>query len=411
MRLLALTSDLPYPPTWGAAIRNQQFLKGLASRHQVLLLTYADRHQAADARELEGTTGIAVRTVPWQAQERKRLTQLRSVFGQASHLGGIFHQPAMQAAIDEALAGGRFDAILLEGSLLGRFEFPPGVPVVLDEHNIEYEMLARTYQSERSPVRKAFGFVEYRKFRREERAAWRRASHVVFTSERECEAMRRDGAAAPTSAVPNGVDLDYLRPAPAPAERTNILFTGRIDYRPNTDAVLWFCRDVLPMIHSERPDAVFTVVGSSVPREVRRLAEPRIDITGHVPDVRPYWRRAAVTVAPIRFGGGTRLKVVEAMAAGRPVVSTSLGCEGIDAVPGEHLLVGDTPREFADAVIRLLAEPELAGALAARGRALVEERYGWPGLAWRLEAVLQSVLRDPATPAEPVAGSAAPVGR
>jgi polysaccharide biosynthesis protein PslH len=410
MRLLALTSDLPYPPTWGAAIRNYQFLKGLASRHQVLLLTYADPRRAADVHELEATTGIAVRAVPWEPQGRKRLTQLRSVFGKGSHLGGRFHQPAVQAAIGRSLAEQHFDAILLEGSLLGRFEFAPGVPIVLDEHNIEYEVLARTYKTERSPVRKAFGFVEFRKFRREEQAAWRRASHVVFTSDRECEAMRRDGGTAPTSTVPNGVDVGYLQPSPAPAERTNILFTGRIDYRPNTDAVLYFCRDVLPIVRRQRPDAVFTVAGSSVPREVQRLAGPRIEITGQVADVRPYWRRAAVTVAPIRFGGGTRLKVVEAMAMGRPVVSTSLGCEGIDAVPGEHLLLADSPRDFADAVTRLLADPALAGALAARGRALVEARYDWSRLAGRLEAVVQSVVLEAARPAATAGGAAARVG-
>jgi polysaccharide biosynthesis protein PslH len=387
MRILVVTSDLPFPPIWGAATRNYQFLKWIAARHSVSLVSY-EASGGADGIASLKEIGISVHTVHRAAATSKRLSQLRSVISSRSHLGGIQHHPAMQGEIDRLLARARFDAVLVEGSLLTRFDFGVDVPMVLDEHNVEYEVLKRTYRTERSPLRKCFGMLEYHKFRREEVAAWRRASWVVFTSERERQMMHSDGVSTRSTVVFNGVDLDYLEPSPGAPDANAIVFTGRIDYRPNTDAVLYFVREVLQLVHRERPEVVLTVVGGDVPRVVERLAGPRVHVTGRVPDVRPYWRRAAVAIAPIRFGGGTRLKVVEAMAMARPVVSTSLGCEGIDAVSGEHLLVADSPREFADAILRLLEDPGLAEALGRRGRALVEAEYAWHSLAGRLEDVL-----------------------
>lgn len=394
MRILVVASDLPAPPTWGAAIRNYQFISRLGTRHQVWLLTYSGRRQDERVTDLEDA-GITVRTVPWSAPP-KRLTQLGSVFSLRSHAGAMLYRPAMQSAIDRLLIEARPHVVLVEGSLLGCFRFGEGegFPIVLDEHNVEYELLRRTWQTEHSPIRKAFGYLEYRKFRREERSAWRRAAWVVCTSERECAIVRAEGGFARASSVPNGVDPDQLRPSTEPPETNRLVFTGRMDYRPNTDAVVYFVRAVLPLIHRRRPDVIFTVVGAGPPPAVQQLAGPRVEVTGPVPDVRPYWRRAAVAVVPIRFGGGTRLKVVEALAMGRPVVSTSLGCEGIDVVPGEHLLVADSPPRFADAVVRVLSDPELGGALGRRGRALVEARYGWPALAQQLEAVLREVATD-----------------
>ncbi|HZU15482.1 MAG TPA: glycosyltransferase [Candidatus Dormibacteraeota bacterium] len=385
MRVLVLTPTLPYPPVWGAAIRNHRFLKWLGSRHRVRLLTYAGPEHAAGIARLEAE-GIRVRAVD-DPGTGKRMAQLRSLFSPRSHLGSSLHRPAMQREIDRLLAEEGADVVLVEGSHLARFRFGDRVPVVLDEHNLEYELLERTYRTERSPLRRGFARVEYLKFRKEEQAAWRAASWVVVTSERERQLIRESGCPTPSTVVPNGVDLEYLTPSPG-SEPDRLLFTGRISYRPNTDAVLHFARHVLPLIRRRRPEVVFTVVGAGAPAEVRRLAGPRLRLTGEVADVRPYWRRSAVVVAPIRFGGGTRLKIVEAMAMGRPVVSTSLGCEGLEVTPGEHLLVADSPRDFAEAVVRLLEDRGLREELGRRGRRLVEERYDWRRLSAELEGVL-----------------------
>jgi sugar transferase (PEP-CTERM/EpsH1 system associated) len=388
MRVLVITSDIPFPPRWGAAIRNFQFLKGLAPKHDVVLLTFRNGDVSAAVCSLE-QLGIAVRTVPWHRPKAKRLSQLKSIASSRSHLGAMFHQQAMQAEIDLLLGDARFDVVLMEGSLLSRLRLPPDVPLVLDEHNIEFEILQRTYRTERSPLRKLFSFAEYHKFRSEEHAAWRRAATVVFTSAREGELMSSYGFSTPWAVVPNGVDLEYLTPSESRGAPNRIVFTGRIGYRPNLDAVLHFAREILPIVHRRRPDVVFTIVGAEIPRSVRRLASPRIEVVGPVEDMRPYWQQAAVAVVPIRFGGGTRLKVVEAMAMGKAVVSSSVGCEGILLEPGEHLLVADSPDDFAGAVLRLLDDPELRDDLGRRARQLVETEYGWPRLAASLDRVLE----------------------
>jgi sugar transferase (PEP-CTERM/EpsH1 system associated) len=394
MRILVVTTELPYPPNWGAAMRNYNFLQRLCSSgHQVWLLSYDLPSGSAGAEGLR-ELNLEARIVPWKVPPSKRFTQLASLVSPRSYTGQIFHQPRMQEEIDRLLAEVDLDLVLVEGSMLWRLDFGTRTPVVLDEHNVEYEMLWRTYVSERSPLRKAFAFLEYRSFKREEQAAWRGASRCVFTSERERDIVRGLGIPTPATAIPNGVDLEKLHPSESTADPNSIVFTGRIGYRPNTDAIGYFVREILPIIHRARPDAVFTVVGADVPPEVRRLAGPRVVVTGAVPDVRPYWRRAAAVVVPMRFGGGTRIKVLEALAMARPVVSTSLGCEGIELVPGEHLLVADTPERFAQSVLRVMDDPAFGTELGARGRSLVQAKYAWSGFAAQMEAVLESAARE-----------------
>lgn len=397
MRILVVTTELPYPPTWGGAIRNFHFLEHLARHHDVHLLSFDLPRDMADARGLR-ELGIDVEVVHWRTPASKRAVQLLSAAAPRSFWGHKFHQRDMQVAIRRVMARHDLDAVLVESSMLWRYDFGARTPIVLDEHNVEFEILERTYRSERSPVRKVYSYLEYRKFRREELAAWRQATRCVFTSERERDIMLAHRLSTPATAIPNGVDLQYLRPGDdGERDPSSVVFTGRIGYRPNTDALLYFVREMLPRIHRRRPDVVLTVAGADVPPEVQRLAGPRIVVTGAVPDMRPYWRRAAVVLVPLRFGGGTRFKILEAMGMGRPIVSTTLGCEGIDAVPGDHLLVADSPEEFADAVLRVLDDPALGRRLGERGRSLVEARYSWTRLSEDLEAVLASSARPAAS--------------
>jgi glycosyltransferase involved in cell wall biosynthesis len=174
-------------------------------------------------------------------------------------------------------------------------------------------------------------------------------------------------------------------------------------YRPNIDAVVHFVHEVLPLIHSRRPDVTFTIVGWGIPDEIRSILGPRVIATDRVPDVRPYLAGASVVVAPVRIGGGTRLKVLEALAMAKPMVSTSLACEGLDVVPGRDLLVAEHPQEFADAVLRLLDDGALRERLGEAGRNLMESSYGWDSSAARLEQfherVLASKRRQMASPA------------
>jgi len=304
----------------------------------------------------------------------------------ASYLGGRLHSHRMQEAIDSVLAKERFDVVQVESSVMAGYRFPADVTIILDEHNLEYELLERSSRAERSVPRKVYSWLEYLKFRREEQLRWQRAAGCVLTSEREADVVRALEAAPPVAVVPNGVDIDHFRPdfQSGAGDPNSIVFTGLMTYRPNADGAAYFIREVLPRIHRVRPEVTFTAVGwGGLPEG---LLSARVRATGRVDDVRPFLARAGGVVVPLRMGSGTRLKVLEALAMGRPVVSTSLGCEGIDAHHGEHLLVADDPDSIAAAVLGILADVERGRQLGARGRALVEAHYGWDSVARRLEA-------------------------
>jgi glycosyltransferase involved in cell wall biosynthesis len=391
LRILMVTSGLPHPPTSGAAIRISQFARHLARRHRLTLLSYGGTPEQERANVLRAA-GMKVVLVPAPNRSHKRATQLISLVSGRSHLGGTLHSRALQSALESLLPAGAFDVVIVEGSLLLRHRFPSGTPLVLDEHNVEFEVLERTARVESSTLRRFFNSIEAAKFKREEIAAWRRADLCLFPSEREVELVRIVSPDTAALAVANGVDLEYFRPQQGEIEPGNIVFTGTMDYRPNTDAVHHLVRDILPAVHRLRPEAVLTVVGGGVPRSIERLAGPRVIVTGRVPDVRPFVARAAVMVAPLRIGGGTRLKVLEALAMGKAMVSTTLGCEGIAVKPGEHLAIADDPQDFAREVVRLLDDRKAATAMGARGRALAEQLYGWPVLTVEMERALESTV-------------------
>ncbi len=344
LRVLIVTPSLPYPLIWGFGIRVYQIIKYLAQRHDVSVLAYAgpnDGDRVAALRETGAAIYPVMRDEP--STGAKRRAQITSLLSSASFQKQSLDSAAMQAAIDRLLATQRFDIIQIESSQMSAFDFSSAAPVLVDEHNIEYELLYRTFQTERSPVRKVYNWVEFQKFRREELRSWQQAAGCILTSEREEVILRRHVPQVPTLVVPNGVDVDYFSPLPVEPDRDSIVFLGVMHYRPNVDAALYFAREILPHILRVRPTARFTIVGGGPPDKLRRLAGPSIEVTGRVPDTRPYVSRAGAFVVPLRMGSGTRLKVLEGLAMARPLVSTSLGCEGIAAVDGEHLLVADEP--------------------------------------------------------------------
>ena len=390
MRILVLSPVLPYPPTWGFVTRVYQFLRLLASRHSVTVLTYADRDDSEEVAALREFC-TAVHTVPLE-RGSKRLGQLRSLVSPVSYQWRSHYSPLMQQRLTQLTADEQFDVIQVESSQLACFDFPAGPVLVLDEHNIEYELLYRTFLTERSPVRRAYNWIEFRKFRREETGAWRRATGISATSAREAEIIQ-DIAGRPARSVPNGVDVRYFSAGDEPADPDAIVLTGLMKYRPNVDAAVYFVREVLPRIVSARPKLVFYIVGGEPSDEVRQLAGPNVVVTGTVPDVRPFVRRAAVFVVPLRMGSGTRLKVLEGLSMEKAMVSTSLGCEGIDVEHNRHLLIADDAASFAAAVLSLLEDPARARALADAGRELVEAKYRWESVVDGLESFYEELLR------------------
>lgn len=394
LRILIVT-PLPYPLVWGFGIRVYKLIEQLSARHRVTLLTYAEPEAVAAALPLRSICA-AVHAVPPPRLlgGRKRWSQVATLFSRSSFHGRYSRSQgaAMQAVLDRLLTEQAFDIVQVEASWMCGFDLRGHPTVLLVEHNIEYELLERIFRQERSPARKLFNWLEYVKFQREERRCWARVAGCILTSAREEAVVRRQLPTKPTAVVPNGVDVDYFRPSDAPPNPDRIVFTGLLDYRPNTDAVIFFVRDILPLIRRVRPSVTFTVVGAGVPEEIARLAGPNVQVTGPVADVRPYVERAAVFAVPLRMGGGTRLKVLESLAQSKPMVSTAIGCEGIAVRDGEHLLIADDAPAFAGAVLRLLDDHALGARLGRAGRALVEREYAWAAVAPRLDAFYRETI-------------------
>ena len=261
---------------------------------------------------------------------------------------------------------------------------PPPAPAVLCHHKVEAMTWRRHYEVQTNPLKKAYLYGQWLKARRFERAECRRFDAVVAVSREDAELMRREYGVAEVADVPTGVDIDYFRPTGAETvEPHGLVFTGSMDWLPNEDAIQFFTREILPLVRERVPQVKLTVVGRKPYASLLELAgrDPSIVVTGRVEDVRPYMERAAAYVVPIRVGGGTRLKIYEAMAMEKPVVSTTVGAEGLPLRDGEDLLLADTPRAFADAVVRVLEDAEFARRLGARAAAGVRERFGWERVA------------------------------
>jgi glycosyltransferase involved in cell wall biosynthesis len=370
-------------------MRSYEILRFLAERHEVNLLAYASADEGVSVTALEGL-GIGVTTVDLPPMHGyKRLSQAGSLLTTRSFEVQRLRSRRMQAAISAAASGLEPDVILVEFSQMACFQFPAAAALIIDEHNLEFEVHQRLIAVEPGFARKAFNFVEAVKLRREEYRTWMRATACLVTSHRERAIVEGMSPHTLVEVIPNGVDLDYYGNRGMPAiDRSAIVFTGRMDYRPNADAAGHFVHHILPLVLRTRPDAMFYVVGSNPPREVRALADSNVVITGAVDDVRPYVHRAALVVAPVRAGSGTRLKILEALAAGKGVVSTPLGCEGLDVQPGRDLLVADSTEKFAAEVVNLLNNPGWSAVLGARGAARVAQAYGWDTALAPLQAVL-----------------------
>jgi glycosyltransferase involved in cell wall biosynthesis len=278
--------------------------------------------------------------------------------------------------------------------------------VVFDDHNAEYVLQQRAFETDRRYPSKwlkaAYSLVQRSKLRRYEATVCQAVDQVVAVSDTDRAALREIAPNVDVAVVPNGVDTAYfsaLASGDNPGIRqskirhlASLVFSGTLDFRPNIDAVVWFCEQVLPRIKKEIFHIHLYIVGKAPTREVRRLGhDAAVTVTGYVGDVRPYIAQARVYVAPIRMGSGTKLKVLEALAMGIPVVSTSLGAEGIAVTPGQDILIADDPAEFAAQVVALMNDEPLRKRMSERGRALMEARYDWQVIVPLLERVYEGL--------------------
>lgn len=401
-RVLFVTLGSPYPPENGAKIRDYSLVSHVAARRPTALLSLvaseeeAERLQSADL-ECERIEAILT----------PRRSAVRELSAAAAHVArgeplatSSFYFDEVASRIRAAIAAHRADVVQFEHSFMASYARAvpgdSGVRTVLSLHNVGSRQYRTMLRMNVPPHERALFALKWLLMLGWEERHARRFDHVVVVSDEERRLLHATDSSLPVTVVENGVDTRTLTPLDPPSTANTMLFVGTFAYPPNVDAVVHFCESILPLVRRRIPDARLVAVGLDPPERVRRLARAgAVEIAGSVADVVPYYRDAAIAVVPLRAGGGTRLKILEAMALGRPVVSTSLGCEGLAAVDGEQIAVADTPHRFADAIVELLGDRGRRERMAREARRLVEERYDWRVAGDTLVALYDRLVARP----------------
>jgi len=361
MKILVLAGESPVPATSGIRLRVLHLSRGLARAGEVTVGVLGEVGAGHDEPFAMVAAGSA------RSRLLSLVTAVRRPYDVAKHDAPGMHRLA---------AGGGWDVVQAELPYLLPAAGDAGAPVVLDAHNVESDVLRTLAEREPRRLRRTRLGWEARKTDRFERSGLRTVRAVAATSDEEAAAFERMGARE-VVVVPNGVDASAIAFSP-PGAGSRVVYAGHFGYRPNALAGLELATEVLPRLRERVPDAHVALIGRDPGPELQELAGEGVTVTGPVADVLPHLRAGRVTVVPLRAGGGTRLKVLEAMAAGVPVVSTPFGVAGLDIRDGETVLLGDTPAELAEAAERVIGDDALALRLATAARRLVERAYDWP---------------------------------
>lgn len=396
MKLLWVKAGGLLPPDMGGKIRSYNILKQLARRHEITLFTFYPEHP--NDQHLCGN-GIfsALVPVPLPLPPRRSLGEyIRSARMMAAGRPVTidkFLYSEVRRRYAELLASSTFDVVvcdfLVPASLM-HWKIPP--PTILFTHNVEAQVWERHYKVTTNPFMKTACWLESRALAGAERRYVKLADHVLAVSENDRAFFLQYAAPHRISVIPTGVDTEYFQPAPEAEQPGTMAFTGTMDWMPNEDGVAYFADKILPLVRHDIPDAAFWAVGRRPPRRIQALASGNVVVTGTVDDIRPYLGKAAVCVVPLRSGSGTRIKIFEAMAMGKAVVSTTMGAEGLPVRHGENIILADDPSDFARQVVQLLRDPQRRAQLGRAARQLVEENYGWPSVAAHFDQIMQAVV-------------------
>jgi len=398
-RVLFVTSRLPFPPKEGHQLRSWHLLRALASEHEVTLLSFLRRDDDASAVASLPVQLAGVETFPIES-ERSRLALLsalvRGSFGSEPFVAAKYASQAMRARI--AALAGTVDAVHFDMLPLMRYAdaVPASVPVVYNAHNVEHQLLETRARIHPNRLARMFLRWQAPRLRTFERDACRRARLVLACSGTDAQLLRPLAPGVRVAIVPNGVDLEANLPARTPTGKARLVFVGQMGWFPNRDGVEWFLREVFPRILIMRPDAEFMLVGKHDALPIPADVASHVTLAGFVPDLRPAVHSASVYVVPLRAGSGTRLKVLEAMALGKAIVTTSVGSEGIVLRHGQSALYADDAAGFADAVVSLLESPALRERLARAARSCAELHYGWDSIGRDLLVFYEPLLPEPA---------------
>lgn len=402
MRILWLKTELLHPIDKGGKIRTYNMLKELKREHHVAYLTLDDGTADKNAREQASQYCQELICIPHQ--QRAKFTPgfyselALNLISPLPYAIKKYESKAMRAVIEERLRSETFDVLVCD-FLAPAVNVPDDLPCpsVLFQHNVEAMIWKRHYEVQANRAKKAYLYGQWRKMLRFESKMCGRFDSVVAVSAEDREQMRQQYSVSTVFDVPTGVDTEFFRPSgKEKIEPHNIVFTGSMDWLPNEDAIRYFTEQIMPLVKQSVPDLTLTVVGRNPFPGLIELSkrEPSIIVTGRVEDVRPYMERAAVYVVPLRIGGGTRLKIYEAMAMEKPIVSTTIGAEGLPLTNGVELILADTVESFAKSIVKVLADETLARRLGQQAATSVRGRFGWPKVAKSFAAICELAVKS-----------------
>jgi polysaccharide biosynthesis protein PslH len=402
MKVLFLSQIVPYPPHGGVLQRGYNIIREIAKYNSVSLLAFIHHDILKNNDEIEEAKkelGKFCERVEFFSLWVKE-SPLNKYGGL---IGGLFSQKPfsvlahrskpMEQSIDRLLKEERFDLIHYDTLALSRFNDKGlEMPKVVTHHNIESTLMRRRAQVEKNILAKYYLSLQAERLLNFEKTESGKFGVNIVMSDKDGEDLRKINRNVDIEVVPNGVDTTYFTPGQA-EETTSVIYTGGMNMFANKDAVLHFLEDIWPSIKARKPDVRFYAIGQDPPAELIRISkeDPHVIVTGYVDDVRPFVREAAVYVVPLRVGGGTRLKILDAMAMGKAVVSTSIGCEGLNVANSNNILISDNPTDFSAKTIALLEKPEERGALGRAARSLVESMYGWEIIGKTLQQTYERV--------------------
>lgn len=409
MKVLWVKSELLHPVDKGGKIRTLEMLRHLMRDHHVTYVCLASPNDAQTAYESAREYCHRLVTFPWS--EPPRFSKgfyaelAKNVTAPLPYVIEKYRQPQMLSWIAREDARHSYDVIVCD-FLSPSANVPDrlSAATVLFEHNVETILWERTVKNETNPVKKAYFYAQYLKMRAYERRLCHHYQAVAAVSTNDADAIRDMFRVSDVYPVPTGVDVDFFSPLTDPArpgrpskparEKADLVFTGSMDWMPNEDAILYFAESILPRVAASVPEVKVTVVGRNPTPKLKELAarEPRIVLTGRVDDVRPYIDRSTVYIVPLRVGGGTRIKIYEAMGMARAVVSTTIGAEGLPVKDGEEIVLADEPDRFADEVVRLLRDEPARAKIEEAARKAVVERFGWDRATDALVQIMERAL-------------------
>jgi len=394
-RILAVTSRLPFPPREGHQLRAWHVLRALASKHEVTLLSFQRNDDLpAEAAPLHAAMArVETFRIPCERS--------RSALARAALRGTLTPTPFLVAKYDSPALRERLTALARDADLV-HFDMlpliahadciPDGVPVTLNAHNVEHRLLATRARIETRAWARRFLAGQVDRLEAFERSACERADAVLACSDVDAQGLRELAPGCNVHVIANGVDLDANQPGAHAPDDGRLVFVGQMGWFPNRDGVEWFLREVFPRILARRPSTRFELVGKADGFEVPENVRANVDLAGFVDDLRPHVHDASVYVVPLRAGSGTRLKVLEAMALGKAIVTTNVGSEGIALQHDRSALFADDAESFAEAVLALLASPTRTTELGIEARRLAEEEYGWEAIGTRLLRAYEPLL-------------------